>query len=328
MLEQAILYPIDSEKGEGIELAKRFSVRGYPTFKMVNDKAEEIECWIGFEGPDKWSAVVAAGVADPRTLAAKAEAYEAEPTLALARSLGNAASTKYDFKAAVVYFKTAREMEPDPVGGAVYTESILTNLYYGARMEQFTFDDVDTEAKMIVDDPGAPLDSRMGVASMMVSLAQGTDNAPKAIPYLEKAMKMSEGATDEGVLAMRADFAVDHALHVEKDSAKAIRLKHASMDEGWQKDARALNEFAWWCFENDINLEEAEELALKGVELATTDGERANILDTAAEICYARGNCEEAVARIKRAIELDPDKEYLQNQLVRFEEELQAKQKG
>ena len=35
-----------------------------------------------------------------------------------------------------------------------------------------------------------------------------------------------------------------------------------------------------------------------------------NILDTAAEICNKLGNCEDAVARMKHAIELQPDKKY------------------
>ena len=56
-----------------------------------------------------------------------------------------------------------------------------------------------------------------------------------------------------------------------------------------------------------------------GARLTTDDGERANILDTAAEICNARGDCSKAVQLIKEAIELDPDKVYFQDQLVRFE---------
>jgi tetratricopeptide (TPR) repeat protein len=328
VLEDAILYPIDCEKGEGIELAKRFKVRGYPTFKMVNSQAEELECWIGYEGPEKWAQAAQAGVADQRTLVEKAAAFETEPTLVLARSLGNAAATKYDFKQAVSYFRQARDMAGNPMAGAEYTEGVLTNMYYGARNGDFTFEEVDVEAKMVVDMPMAPLDARMNVSAMMVSLAGVTNARWKAIPYLEKAMAMSEGSTDEGVLAIRKGMAVDHALQVEKDSDKAVALKRASMDEGWQEDAGQLNEFAWWCFENDVNLEEAQEMALKGVQLAGSDAERANILDTAAEICHARGNCDDAIARIKEAIALDPDKEYFKNQLVRFEEAAKAKQRG
>jgi len=313
VLADAILYKIDCEKGEGIELAQRFGVKGYPTFKMINAKAEELACWIGYEGPGKWVEVVKTGIADQRTLVAKAAAYEEEPTLALATTLAHAASTKYDFAGAVKYFTTARPMDPNPISAAGYTESI-------------TFDDVDAEAKQVMAHPMAPLDAKLGVASMAVSLAKNQDLPERAIPYLKRAMEMSANSKSEDVLAQRAELAIDHALLVDKDGAKAVELKRAGMDEGWLESAGALNEFAWFCFENNVNLEEAEELAIKGVALAETDGERANILDTAAELCNALGNCEEAVARIKRAIELDPDKEYFQQQLARFEEAVQAKQ--
>jgi tetratricopeptide (TPR) repeat protein len=92
------------------------------------------------------------------------------------------------------------------------------------------------------------------------------------------------------------------------------------LPEGWMEDANELNNFAWWCFENEVNLEEALELAIKGAELAENDSARANVLDTAAEICNALGNCEEAIVKIKKAIELDPDNDYFKDQLARFEE--------
>ena len=71
-------------------------------------------------------------------------------------------------------------------------------------------------------------------------------------------------------------------------------------------------------------LEEAQQLALKGVELAEPGKARAQILDTAAEICNALGNCDEAIALIKKAIEDEPTSEYYAEQLTRFEEAASA----
>ncbi len=48
-------------------------------------------------------------------------------------------------------------------------------------------------------------------------------------------------------------------------------------------------------------------------------GQKANILDTAAEICNLLGNCDEAVTLIKQALEETPDSETLKGQLTRFE---------
>ena len=326
VIEEAILYPVDCEKGEGIEVAKRYNVRGYPTFKMVDSEGKEIERWIGYEGPGKWAASARAGLADQRTLAAKAEAYEAEPTLALAKSLANAASTEYDFKGAVTYFRKARSLDPDPTAATEYNDGILMNMFYGTRMGQFEFAEVDAEAKAVLEQPAAAAGAKLNVAMMMTMLAKSTDQPEKAVPYLETAYSLAVDSDDPEVMEAWTELAVDHALLVKKDKTAAVELKRVAMAEGWRDDADQLNNFAWWCFENDVNLAEADELAVRGIELATSDGQRANILDTAAEIANARGDHEEAVARIKQAVSLDPDKEYFQKQLARFEEAPKEKQ--
>jgi hypothetical protein len=61
-------------------------------------------------------------------------------------------------------------------------------------------------------------------------------------------------------------------------------------------------------------------MARRGVEVAAAGSEKANLLDTAAEICNARGHCDDAVDLIRQAVEEDPDREYFKKQLKRFEE--------
>ena len=43
---------IDAEKGEGIDLAKRFGVRGFPTIVFANAKGEEIDRIVGYLPPE------------------------------------------------------------------------------------------------------------------------------------------------------------------------------------------------------------------------------------------------------------------------------------
>ena len=165
----------------------------------------------------------------------------------------------------------------------------------------------------------------MQLALMMNGMAAQTGMPERGVPYLEAAMKASEGSEDEDIVKMRAYIAPDYALRVEKDAEKAFKLKLEGMDEGWQEDPNALNNMAWWCFENDVHLEEALAWAVKGVELAGSDGERANVLDTAAELCNALGNCDDAIAKIKKAIELDPENAYFKDQLAKFEKAAEEK---
>lgn len=102
------------------------------------------------------------------------------------------------------------------------------------------------------------------------------------------------------------------------DTALALRRDHLGLE--WRDDVARLNSFAWWCFEHEVNLEEAEVLARRGVDLS--EGvERANVLDTLAEIVNARGRRNEARTLIDDALELNPDSDYLQSQKTRFAEE-------
>ena len=112
----------------------------------------------------------------------------------------------------------------------------------------------------------------------------------------------------------------DYALNIQKDLDRALELKKASLGEDWMETAKGLNNFAWWCFENRVNLDEAEQLARKGVELAKAGVEKANVLDTLAELCNLQGNCGDSVHLIEMAIAEAPDNDYFRNQLTRFQE--------
>ena len=43
---------IDAEKGEGIDLAKQYGVRGFPTIIFANDKGAEVDRIIGYRPPE------------------------------------------------------------------------------------------------------------------------------------------------------------------------------------------------------------------------------------------------------------------------------------
>lgn len=322
-LADAILYKVDCEKGEGPEVAKKYNVRAYPTFLAVNGDGEVTDGWVGYDGAEAWSETVEMAKADRRTIVEKKAAYAEEPTADLAVSLANEASTGFDFKTTVDYLKKARELDPD--NAAKYSEDILMSMAYGVRGGDFTFDEVDTEAQAAIASGGASTDQVMQLAIMMTGMSAQMGTPERGIPYLEAGMKASEGSEDEDIVKMRAYLAPQYALMVEKDVEKAFKLKLEGMDEGWEEDPNALNNFAWWCFENDYNLEQALEWAVKGVELAGTDGERANVLDTAAELCNALGNCDDAIVKIKQAIELDPENEYFKDQLAKFEKAAEEK---
>ena len=91
------------------------------------------------------------------------------------------------------------------------------------------------------------------------------------------------------------------------------------MPPNWLKDASGLNEFCWWCFENKINLAEADSLARYAVSIAEPGKSKAMIADTAAEICNARGLKNEAIKYGKIAIAEDLENKSYQKQLEKYQ---------
>ncbi len=323
-LKNVVFFNNNCEVGEGVDVAKKYNVRGYPTFLIVNGEGEVSSGWIGYPGPTKWAANVDAGNLDRRTLAQKKTAFENQATKELACSLANAASVEYNFADAVKYFRSAREL--NPAGAREYTSEILTNMYYGARGGAFTLNQVKEEADFVMDSKLSTPDDKLEVALMVRGMAAQMGQLDSAIPYITKALKATEGIDElaEG----RLELEIDQALLVDNDTQKALKLKRKSMPEGWKDNPDALNNFAWWCFENRVNLEEAKSLALRGVELAPEIGQKANILDTAAEICNAMENCQEAVELMQQAVQYSPDRDYYQTQLAKFESILKEKNEG
>jgi tetratricopeptide (TPR) repeat protein len=331
-LNNVILFKVNAEKGEGVALAKKYEITGYPSFIAINAKGEVSDRWIGYGGPEAWSTSAMMAAADPRTIEEKKVAFKSEPTIELARCLASDASTRKDSVGAIDYYRQARAIDTENAGE--YTESILTAMFRGTRSGDFTFDEFEAEAKASLESHEASAEQQVDLARMALSLAQNSGEAERskntaaAAPYVASALKASEGTENEAVASSRERLAIDNALYIDGDKEEALKLFRASMNEGWMEKSSSLNNFAWWCFENDINLEEAGELAVRGIELAETDADRANVLDTAAEICNKLGNCEQAVEHMERAVELDPDRKYFQNQLVRFQEVVAEKKAG
>jgi tetratricopeptide (TPR) repeat protein len=325
-LEGAILFEVDCEKGEGVKLAEKYEIRGYPTYIAMNGDGDVTDRWIGYEGAEKWSASMLAAKADPRTIIEKEKAFKAEPTIELAKALGSSASTGSDYKAAVGYYEKAIELDPD--NATEYSSAILMNMVYGMDGGGFTMDDVVAKAEPVMASDQATGAEKLELAMLVKYMASKNGEGERAAPFIEAAFAATEDDTDERVLKIRNYMSVDYALLVEKDKDKALELYRGRLPEGWEEDPGRLNEYAWWCFENDLNLEEALTMAMKGAELAPNDAERANILDTAAEICNAMGNCDQAVAKMKEAIELDPEKQYFKDQLVRFEKLAEEQKKS
>jgi len=90
----------------------------------------------------------------------------------------------------------------------------------------------------------------------------------------------------------------------------------------YPEDVHALNSFAWFCAKSRLVLDLATDVALRAVKLSGGDP---GVLDTLAEVYYARGMYDDAIAAIKKAIAKSPGDEYYRRQLSKFEEAKRTK---
>ena len=312
-----VFFRIDAEKGEGVDIAKSFGVTGYPTFILANASGEIIDSWMGYKDTEKFLVAKAEALEDPTTITEKMLRFRENPTEDDARRLGDLRQVFGYPAEAVAYYQRAESLNPH--AETDYDLRILGAMARGADSQLYTPIQIRNQVDLIF--ASAPEPKKMLHAYGTLSKVAHKAHAPEiTYPYLRATYEALRDTDDEYLAKSAAWMRADYVLHIERDVDKAVRARKDSMPENWQEDGRALNQVAWWCFENRVNLEEAEQLARRGVELAPSGSDKANVLDTLAEICNLNNDCSHAVQYIRLAIEEDPRNEYFQHQLGRFEE--------
>ncbi len=256
--------------------------------------------------------MLARSTVDPATIAVREGRFEESPTVSDAAVLGHYYAAVDELPEAAGYFEQAIEMAGT---GDTFEFDLFLVKSWGIHDQLFTEDELKAAADEALASPAITIDQ---IVSVGTSIATLVDDAAAALPYVEAALAAAEGTEDENLLEARGELEIAYALGTG-DTELAVRLKRETMPEGWDEDSRDLNSFAWWCFEHEVNLEEAEQLARKGAELAEDDVMKAMILDTAAEIVNLRGDRAGAITLMKEALALDPDNEWYRKQLDRFE---------
>jgi thioredoxin-related protein len=320
--DNAVLYTVDAEAGEGIDIARTYQVAAYPSFVLMNSDGEMMDFWMGFYKSSEFTESMEEALSDPTTVAQKLDRFRENPTATDALKLGDLRQYQGMSAEAVAYYQRAQVL--DPSSDVNYDLRIFGAMARGSWGQLYTTEAVSHQADAVFASNPEP-SAMLEVLYSMKKMAHKTEQPALWHPYLKQTVEAApQFANDEKYAHKVAWYKPDYALHIEKDAEKAIQYRKDVMPEDWLHNANELNNFAWWCFENDLNLEEADAMARRGIELAEAGKQKANILDTLAEICNAREDCEHAVEYIRMAVAEAPEEEYFQKQLVRFEEALLA----
>jgi tetratricopeptide (TPR) repeat protein len=311
---------VDAEKGEGKEVAERYKVNGFPTFLLVNSDGDLLDQWSGYEGADAWVETLESAVKDPITVDARLARFRAKATESDAAKLADLRMASGFYAEANALYQQAAYL--NPMSKTNYHVASFKAVTKGAWTHVYNVNQVKSAADEVLNAKNTSGMDLMMVAKTMGKVASMSGEADLHVPYLRAAFEGTENSMDKTVQKYRSYMAADYALHVQKDVNKAVELKKTNMAEGWMENATQLNNFAWWCYENRINMDEGEKLARRGVGLAEAGTDKANILDTLAELCNAKGDCGDAVELIEMALAEAPESKYFAKQLSRFQEQL------
>jgi tetratricopeptide (TPR) repeat protein len=249
-------------------------------------------------------------VKDPTTIEEKHARFMKKPNAGDADKLAAYHGTRGEVKESVELSRKAVELEPNDDRRM----NLVSAVADGVRLKEMKTEDLAKERDAMLANTKNP-EALLQLAATMKHATETPD--PKLfVPTLEPAIAATKDNPE--YKAGRDELLVDKALYIEKNKSKAYDLKKAGMPAGWMEDPAKLNGFAWWAFENQVNLKEAEELAAKGVKLAPAGADKAMVLDTLAEIQFARGEKAEAVKSAEQAVNEHPEKEYYKKQLDRF----------
>ncbi len=272
--------------------------------------------WIGYEKASFLESL-GAGLSDPTSIEDKISRFKTAPDAITAEALASYYDSKAEYLDAISYYKKAAELNHDL--GKDYTNEIFQAYYYGHRREQFSIDELKVAANDALASKSVDAEERGWIYYYMSNMITKNNDDADLVGFIKNGQEYFSKLGNENLKRQKEAISILHTIYLDKNPDKAVELKKAGLAEGWDENAKEINSFSWWCFEHKINLDEAEKVARKGVELAEPGGEKAMILDTVAEIANFKGNPKEAVEITKLAIQESPERKFYQDQLKRFE---------
>jgi thioredoxin-like negative regulator of GroEL len=305
---------LDAEK-EGMNLAKRFAVRGYPTVLLLNGKGQELTRFLGARPAPQIAEQFQAVFQDPRTLDDLRQAVKSDPddvvaAYGLARKLMASASDPNDRMEGLRLLAEVVQRDEENikgVGAKALLESVTLRLQmvcgYADRLVRGAF------AARWPPDYVYP-DVFMGKPD--TETAKLHVEAGKAMEAFYRRVE-----TEAGEELIRAAEALRRMKGVEVDAAPLAKIESQVVGdapvpasrrlcEGYylllgqaSSDANALNNAAWYLYTAQSHLDAAESFARKALAAAPGD---VNARDTLAHILFTTGRGPEAFEMERMAL--------------------------
>lgn len=321
ILTNVIHFPINVLVGEGIDLKERYAIgTTYPVFVLTNSSGDVISRWTGFNNPNSFISHLQAALKDQTTVKQKVITFESDPSLAGAIKLAQYFTDTQEYLEALKYYRRAETLGGDRQ--LDYSFQIFKTMANAAWTDVVPLDSVYPLADRYLQSSLKNQQNLVKMATIMSRLTRKYQDASRLEKYLQAGIDACAGKTDEASIESHYLLVAEHALQISNDVSKAIAIREKSMGENWETRPNKFYPYAQWCLEREINLAEAETFARRAIQVSKTPEFTARVMNTVAEICYARGNAQEAVRMIVLAIEQHPENPFYDKQLEKFRQGL------
>ncbi|MCU0230996.1 MAG: hypothetical protein MUC67_06410 [Acidobacteria bacterium] len=259
----------------------------------------------------------------PRTLEQRIAEFEKAPTADAALSLGNELLAEERYSEAIPLYQRAGTLEQkhgDSESHEAFASTVSRNALaaaaQGARAGTVPVETLkQAYERYLALHPDDADVANVAALYLAVGLSKGQDNAFLQ-PRLDAAIAAFEKSEDAEKKQSLEQLQIVRARAIENDPAKAIALKQKTFGEGWQDDPSELSEFARFLVRNDLDLDEAERVARRAVELSEPGRERSRAAETLARVLEKRGERDEAIAALETALQGAPYDKGLKRRLA------------
>ncbi len=291
---------IDMEKGEGIDIAKQYTIRAYPTYLFVNSDGELVHRGLGSMPADKF-VEVANAAKDPEkqfyTLKKRFEAGEKDPAFLknLSFSALDVQEDKLASEASAAYMATQKDWLTDDNMAYIvkFSNSIESPMFAFLLKNRAEF-----EKKLPKGDIESTIDN-----TAFNNVAQFSFNRTKKEFDMLKAMEHAAKYLTPDLTEKTLSSLTLYQYQMKQDMPNFLKYAITHLDKYPSNDANLLNQYAWTFYEqsNDkAQLEKALEWSLKSLTLH--DNYAFN--DTAAALYFKTGDKTKAKMHAEKAIEL------------------------
>lgn len=318
-LQQVVHFPINTKKGEGVELSKTYKVGAwFPLFVLADSDGEVISRWAGYTGAGRFIRSLSAALRDLRTVKERIGLFEANRTFAGAVELAKYHTDVGDHMEAVKYYRLATKL----AGGKVdYSYQVFENFVNASWKDLIPFDEVLPSADTILNSSSGSKENVVKVALMMSKLARRRQTTERIAKYLRSGISATANSRTAKEVENNYVFRADLLLYDSHDTAGAIGLRKSSYGGKIENDPATFAVFAKWCLDRRINLGEARRYAQVCADRAQPGPFKAQNLNTLAEICFQDGDRPAAISYIELAMAQDPENDTYAKQWDRFQEE-------